>query len=446
MASKILILFSTIFIQCAIIIPRPFGLLSLFPFWIYIVLSIIILTSSHKKLKKGSSKTISLFLVLLLVLIIGSFLHGYYHGSIKIGLMRFEIMQIITLSLFCMLVFRKHIFRTEDQIHSYIKYIISSAVLYVLINIILFILGFSNNPNLNNVDYFAENPAQMLSYFGMEQQRVSFLLSSGVNVFGVLAGAVLLIGLMLFYSKREKNISKLHSIIIICIGIYGILLVDSRSAIIIVIISFLISLTILNQYLEKFLRILPVTIPLFPFVLLFILSQFSDQIYSAGLLRNANNNEELLTLTNRTILWANTANELKTFNFHHLIGYGVYGQATSGISSNIIYDIGEHVTNMDQVSLHNTYLQYIIDTGYIGMTIFMILMIMVISKIINLHKYYANGYYDILFGLLVYFLFYGALEVSMNVYHDAFIFFLMIIIFIVKSPQKQYNSNYQIRI
>jgi hypothetical protein len=72
-------------------------------------------------------------------------------------------------------------------------------------------------------------------------------------------------------------------------------------------------------------------------------------------------------------------NELSSFSGRHLVGFGMYGQATTGISDQYSYLFkGYEATTLERVSLHNVYLQVLIDNGYLGLFAYLAAVFMVI--------------------------------------------------------------------
>lgn len=85
----------------------------------------------------------------------------------------------------------------------------------------------------------------------------------------------------------------------------------------------------------------------------------------------------IATLNNRTMIWEVAFDELKNFKMIHLVGYGAFGHVASEMS----YQYGGTWKDPGLISLHNTYLQHVIDIGYIGLLIFVAIIVNIINKL-----------------------------------------------------------------
>jgi O-antigen ligase len=67
------------------------------------------------------------------------------------------------------------------------------------------------------------------------------------------------------------------------------------------------------------------------------------------------------------MIWGHMFDEFSNMKPIHLVGFGAFGPAVTGLC----YDYGWMWSEPELVALHNTYLQYLIDFGYIGLLIFL---------------------------------------------------------------------------
>ena len=66
-------------------------------------------------------------------------------------------------------------------------------------------------------------------------------------------------------------------------------------------------------------------------------------------------------------------------------------------------DIGMTIEEPGDLSMHNSYLQYLVDKGIIGFILFYSFLLGAVSKLLRLHSEYPEYKFDVLLGLVVYF-------------------------------------------
>ncbi|WP_133164211.1 O-antigen ligase family protein [Solimonas fluminis] len=242
-----------------------------------------------------------------------------------------------------------HIISTRStQLPDLFTATIGALVAYCAINLLLFMLGFANaTQDARGV----QEQSVILSYFGISINRVLFPMAWGVNNYSVIAGAVLSAGLIYFNKVRRRN---WRAWVFILVPIICCLLSDSRAAL-----GFAITAAagvLLTPRLSTF-------------------GLLALWMLSASLLLMTDSLESLTvaardgqsTFTNREIIWAAGIAEISRFNSELIFGYGQFGQFFSGISrlyEMLFKDFGEHP---ELISVHNTYLQTVLDVGYVGL-------------------------------------------------------------------------------
>jgi len=105
------------------------------------------------------------------------------------------------------------------------------------------------------------------------------------------------------------------------------------------------------------------------------LSWLEDFHVNLSLLSRRGRLSELSTFNSRTMIWGHAFDELKRLKAIHFVGFGAFGHVTSGLC----YKYARMWSEPELILLHNTYLQYLIDFGYIGLLIFL-------AMIINIFK------------------------------------------------------------
>jgi len=94
-------------------------------------------------------------------------------------------------------------------------------------NLVLYLIGV----NPPNPFYLAKYPTQILDFLGLPSYRVFFLLSEGINNFGILVGAILVGLYQLLITRKNKGEGVFISILLFAC-IIAVLLTDSKGAII----------------------------------------------------------------------------------------------------------------------------------------------------------------------------------------------------------------------
>lgn len=188
------------------------------------------------------------------------------------------------------------------------------------------------------------------------------------------------------------------------------LTVDSRGPIII---SFILIVLHSFKWMYKYFKYILIIVPILPALLVFITYNLDTEIFDY--FRRSN-----LLLGGREVLWFEFYTYFKNFSFMHFFGYGIFGQAASGISSNYTYLFTWEVMNPELITLHNTVLQTITDIGFIGISILLWLLYLMIdyfTSIINKNLLLDNVAIKVALFSLIYLVLIGATEVSINVYN-----------------------------
>ena len=130
---------------------------------------------------------------------------------------------------------------------------------------------------------------------------------------------------------------------------------------------------------------------------------------------------ELATLNNRVLIWSTILNKYGGFEAIHLVGYGAFGHISSGIS----YIYAQYWRDPELITLHNAYLQHLIDDGYIGFFVFIALLWNAIRVSLN---QLSNGNLAFLypFAVLIYLVVCSTLDVTIYFNQNvSFLFFLL---------------------
>jgi len=300
------------------------------------------------RMERLQSSIIMLMLCLVSIAIIRSFMVG------TITLAEFVI-SIVNYPLVMLFIIGSYLyFYYQNKTKQYLMATFSSLLLYVVANFILhFIVGGSSQTG-----YSYTGETVMLSLFGFTTNRVFFPMAPGINSFGSIAGVAFAISLMIWFSNLKIRNSLLVAVSLACI-----LLVDARTALFMS--SFAVLLTMLFWRWRRKAVFIPVLIPFIYLLLPLANIIIQATPFADRLLRNST---DAMTLGGRAIIWMSLLSEVAQFKWVHLIGYGMYGQQTSEISSNYVQIFVDYLTDKpERMSLHSGYFQNIIDFGYVGL-------------------------------------------------------------------------------
>jgi hypothetical protein len=233
---------------------------------------------------------------------------------------------------------------------------------YVAANVTLFALGFSNQGSVAEA-MVDERANQTLGLIGITATRVAFPLTSAVNGFGVVAAASALISF--FLSLYSKGWIRFGAITLLPITLSAIILTDARGAALAAIMMGTATVIVLRfPKLLNFNFLLIGLTPFLPSLGYRFFEAANNGTVLAFMIRPGAQGARLGLGTGRGEIWKAILNFFSDFEPIHLIGYGAYGQITSHASRAyawVFNDFGQTTA-----SCHNTFLQYLLDTGYLG--------------------------------------------------------------------------------
>jgi hypothetical protein len=295
---------------------------------------------------------------------------------------------------------------------SSIQYIFYGIFAFLLANILLFAIGIHNPLS----DKTISDEASLLHFIGIEMDRRLYPLYPGAGWVGIgtLAGLLFSYNLAYLPISKNKYLLLLSSLVPLWIMISS----DSRGALLASLLT--VSLFYLtHKFKIKSIRYLPFAIPLFPFLLLYISYLAFEYGIAADIARSGQD-----ISTGRSIIWAIASNELLDFKSVHLIGYGLYGHAISGISYDYMNLFSSWSSeNPELFSLHNIAFQLVFDIGYIGLLLYIYLTYRLFCIALDSKDYRIN----MLAAVLIYIEFAGITDTVPLLYgRSGFIVFLLV--------------------
>ena len=260
---------------------------------------------------------------------------------------------------------------------------VNGIVLIIIVNIILFFVGISSSLLLKK---YPEMPVRLVQSVGLNLNRFNFLIFSNFAYTSMLYCIPLI-----FFRKRSKN---LLNVFVFFITVISLIFLDARGPFLAAIFVFMFGRLFYNLSLSKQFFLIS-GIAIIPFI-----------VYGIIISLNINELEILSLLSRRHEIWYLTISNYSPNLFELIFGYGYIGQYSSGISelySNIFTGWG----NQDQISVHNSYLQILLDYGLLGI----VLLVITIRK---LFKRFKEQDQFVLYLVLLFLLFCGVTDLSIQ--------------------------------
>lgn len=324
----------------------------------------------------------------------------------------------------------------KENKHHYFKYVFYGLILYLGVNVIFQLIGFSN-PTEN---YLKDYDAVILSFFGISSSRIYYPLSEGINAFGMVGGAGFVISAAALIDVMKKRSKDMLDWLIACLGIgisfFIIITTDSRGALLFALFTAGITLLlpkIANQALVGLLMLIQP-------IVLFLDGNFLQKFKFLAPLSRSNSD----ILSGRAVIWRNAIEQLLEFKWIHLAGYGLHGQEISGIVSTY-KDLFVSYVNKNAIPLHNFSLQTIYDQGYFGLlTAFLMLFFVGKNLTKQIKSNPANRERVQAFSMMVYILLIGSVSVIPSFYERE-LFFVFIFVWLTAGSKLQAGDEQHAR-
>ena len=267
----------------------------------------------------------------------------------------------------------------------------------IILNVFLYFAGLSSS---TIIEKYPMMNSRIFEFLGFQVTRVNFL------IFNNFAYYSMFVGLIYILSKSDELYEKKTSVFNFIIPLLILSFLDARGPFI----AFLFCYIFFNKLMKlkiKYHFFLIITIISIPLIINLFFFQFFD----------LSKEEILFFFSRRDTIWNIFFENYSPNFFSFLFGYGYIGQYTSGIS--LIYEnLFPGWGNYKQISLHNSYLQILIDYGMIGFIIFMLTIFDFIKK----SKIYLPSFIPVIYFLIIT----GVTDMSIQINNSVnFIFFIV---------------------
>ncbi len=246
-----------------------------------------------------------------------------------------------------------------------VRGLVVAMLLFTVLNAVLFAVAGGNAFSEGRYVTEAPGPALMLGTLGVRAQRSMLPLGGSWTTGGAVSSVALVMGAIMV-ARSQAMVARWYGVALAGLGGLLVLLTDARGALAAALIA-VVTVVLLPGVMRRQARWLALAIPVLPIVMLLVLQFIVNQGWAASLNRGQTSATGLAS--GRPIMWATILNFLSHFRPEQLFGYGAYGQVASGVSREYgIYFVGMFASPWDR-SAHNTFLQAILETGYVGAAI-----------------------------------------------------------------------------
>jgi len=234
-----------------------------------------------------------------------------------------------------------------------------APAVFLVVNLVLYVAGISL-PGSNASDITVNNgDSELLALIGIHGTRSSLPLVPGFNGSGAIAAIAVVTGW--FLGRRlPRSFTRAFARLSVALGLVVILMVDSRGPLLWSILVIALIQVLAGQS-KRVIAAVPLILPFGTTLVLAAVNALSGA--SSVLSRQRG---DFTNATGRRQVWEVIQNYL-TSSPHavDLIGYGAYGQVTSGVGYRYAYLF--NAASPEFSSAHNVALQTVLDTGYVGL-------------------------------------------------------------------------------
>jgi hypothetical protein len=244
--------------------------------------------------------------------------------------------------------------------------VLTGAGLLTGLNVALYWAGVRNPTTLEQTEGMQ---ARVLALFGVEVDRAAFPFGSGLNGFGAFAGAVFVATFVFLTRSATSTGPRVRHLILLTVSAYVMLAVDSRATVLLAPVCGLFGAVAPTGILKR-IRWLAVVVPALPAAVATGAALAAGADLGIQVARSA---DDLISAGKRLFVWSSIAEEYAASNPIHIVGFGFYGQTASGIVDRYQSIVGVGYVE-ERLTAHNGTLQYLLDTGYVGVALFLVIL------------------------------------------------------------------------
>lgn len=340
-----------------------------------------------------------------------SFLRAYLNDTLSLS---DALYYLISISLMAFMI------RFDCMKKEFWRAIYSAIAIILIINFLLFCFGINESVWINlGLNNYQRLPQKLRI---VETLNFNFY-RSGFFIFNNFAYYSMLIGFLLIGIKTGiYNPKMIQKISLLFMGFMTIIILDARGPALFLFITFLFSKLITK-------------LQTWHFRIIFLALLGSPVIYLVLFVLTGMNPENFNDISSsRGVLWGSFVLNYQPNIYNFLFGYGFLGQKISGISQAYEYLFSDRGTAASIISLHNTYLQYLLDLGFSGIIMFYLVIKRTFMKIEKLNLVQFKP-------ALIFFLAIGTLEMG-TIPNNLIVYILLIsIIYFVDWNYLKFKIN-----
>jgi hypothetical protein len=288
---------------------------------------------------------------------------------------QYSVVQVVTWSAFAVFaVLVVHGWRSGGRSR---QLAILAAAVFVGVNVVLEGLGL--RPEVEGVRG-GTAPGQLLSLLGLQGGRLTFPLSTSPTDFGVMAGAVGTTCLALALVRTTSRNVRVAAIVGVGLSVYGLLLTDSRGALIFAVIA--VALALAQRHVRlRFTALIPLLIPFSATLILELADKLSSFDWATQFSRVGTGS--IATASDRASVWQPVLDYVDQAPSTLIAGFGAYGQVSSGLSAaySRLFLRSSTFADPRTTSTHNLGLQTLLDGGYIWLAVVVLLFVFSIANL-----------------------------------------------------------------
>tara|TARA_B100001248_G_scaffold262690_1_gene260948 strand:- start:1628 stop:2812 length:1185 start_codon:yes stop_codon:yes gene_type:complete len=338
---------------------------------------------------------------ILIGLFVIALLRSFFNETMNLSNVLFYLITLLLLSL---------IIRFDVQKNKFWASFIGSFILIIIVNVFFFIIGIDENFwNEIGASQLSRSPQKLrlLSYFNVDYDRTGFLIFNNFAYYSMLLGLIIIS----VYHKIIK-LNRVNLIVTLTLALLSIIVTDARGPALILALVLIFG-SLINRINKN------------NFFLVFLLIIVVPIIYSGLMLYIGFSYSDLSTIvSSRDLIWNTFFLYYNPSLFEFIFGYGFLGQNISDISYQYEFLFRDRGSSSLVISLHNNYLQYLMDIGLVGI---FFLYRLVRNTLIKLNKIkYINLKFPLIFSLMV-----GISEMGIIINNFLVFYFFIALIYFV---------------
>jgi O-antigen ligase len=258
-----------------------------------------------------------------------------------------------------------------------------------------------------------------------------------------MAGAALAMSMPLLLQRRATHAGRTIYAVGAAAAVAGLLMADNRTALFAALATGIVIAVAPSRSLRVSIWA-PSVSPLLPVTFVAVVALVTQFASSSAFIRNA----ESIGSNVRVEVWSIVLEHLANPSVGDLIGYGYMGHVSSGVSAEyvpavhgqiaVVPGVASHQTDLDiRVTTHNYVLQAILDHGYLGTVVLLLLLTAILRHLAREIGRFDEPVDRSMLALMLFMLLIGTTETVFAVYHaESFSLVLLVSIACLRQAQR----------